>query len=40
MYEHTSSLNRFQCSECPYNCKNYSKLKVRDLKIYKINKFL
>jgi hypothetical protein len=28
MYEHTSSLNRFRCSECPYNCKNYSKLKV------------
>ncbi len=28
MYEHTSGSNRFQCTECPYNCKNYSKLKV------------
>ena len=27
MYEHTSTSNRFQCTECPYNCKNYSKLK-------------
>ena len=29
MYEHSSSSNRFRCNECPYNCKNYSKLKVR-----------
>ena len=27
MYKHTSSSNRFQCVECPYNCKNFSKLK-------------
>ncbi|CAF0707513.1 unnamed protein product [Brachionus calyciflorus] len=27
MYKHTSSSNRFRCTECPYNCKNYSKLK-------------
>ena len=27
VYEHTSSSNRFQCNMCPYNCKNYSKLK-------------
>lgn len=28
MYKHTSSSNRFRCTQCPYNCKNYSKLKV------------
>lgn len=27
MYEHTSQSNRFQCAECAYNCKNFSKLK-------------
>ena len=27
VYEHTSTSNRFQCNMCPYNCKNYSKLK-------------
>jgi len=27
MYEHTSQSNRFQCTECAYNCKNFSKLK-------------
>lgn len=29
-YEHTSTSNRFRCTECPYNCKNYSKLKVNE----------
>ncbi len=33
MYEHTSSSNRFQCKECPYNCKNYSKLKVNNINL-------
>lgn len=27
-YQHTSTQNRFRCTECPYNCKNLSKLKV------------
>jgi DNA-directed RNA polymerase subunit RPC12/RpoP len=29
-YEHSGTLNRFQCKLCPYNCKNYSKLNVND----------
>lgn len=38
IYSHSSQTNKFQCNLCPYNCKSFSKLKVRSSSVVFANR--